>query len=557
MRRMTAETFEYAIKKDVRNNPIVREVDRERHREMCRSVGDRRVPRGRCCCSRRGSTSSCCATATASSRCSRSAPSRTRSTAICGSRSRRCRSPARIERHRDRRSCTWWRRVAEDAIGDRARASRRRRRRGPSSPAGSTERGHRRGRPARQSRWRTTLKRRLARVRRPCSSLWAVGDRGAARLPAGRPARRAGRASAERQQSRTIEAPAKRGEILDRNGHVLAYSVDADTIYAVPTEIGDPRKAAARAVRRARRLRRQGSRRRWPTGSAEGKAFAYVRRQVSPEQARRVAALQLDGIGFMKENRRFYPNRSWPRTCSATSASTTSGWAASRRPTTRSSRAGRARCWCRPTRSGRRSAASSGRRRPGATLELTIDQYLQHIAERELRPASSGAARPAGRRSSWIRSPARSSRWPATRRSTRTPTASPRTTERRNRADPGSLRAGLDLQDRHRQRRARRARRARRHDLIDVSAGYIRFGSRVDPRRPPLRRADVRSTSIVKSSNVGAIKVGAAARPRAVQRLRAAASASAGRSRPTSAARAPGIVWDPVDADRQRAGVGR
>jgi len=31
--------FEYAIKKDVRNNPIVREVDRERHVEMWRSVG--------------------------------------------------------------------------------------------------------------------------------------------------------------------------------------------------------------------------------------------------------------------------------------------------------------------------------------------------------------------------------------------------------------------------------------------------------------------------------------------------------------------------------------
>src|SRR4026209_2451430 len=35
---MTAETFEYAIKKDVRKNPIVREVDRERHREMWRST---------------------------------------------------------------------------------------------------------------------------------------------------------------------------------------------------------------------------------------------------------------------------------------------------------------------------------------------------------------------------------------------------------------------------------------------------------------------------------------------------------------------------------------
>jgi cell division protein FtsL len=35
---MTTETFEYAIKKDVRNNPIVREVDRERNRELWTSV---------------------------------------------------------------------------------------------------------------------------------------------------------------------------------------------------------------------------------------------------------------------------------------------------------------------------------------------------------------------------------------------------------------------------------------------------------------------------------------------------------------------------------------
>lgn len=35
---MTGEAFEYAIKKDIRNNPIVREVDRERHREMLRSA---------------------------------------------------------------------------------------------------------------------------------------------------------------------------------------------------------------------------------------------------------------------------------------------------------------------------------------------------------------------------------------------------------------------------------------------------------------------------------------------------------------------------------------
>ena len=36
---MTGETFEYAIKKDVRNNPIVREVDEERQRELWKTVG--------------------------------------------------------------------------------------------------------------------------------------------------------------------------------------------------------------------------------------------------------------------------------------------------------------------------------------------------------------------------------------------------------------------------------------------------------------------------------------------------------------------------------------
>ena len=35
---MTSETFEYAIRKGVRNNPIVREVDRDRHREMLRAT---------------------------------------------------------------------------------------------------------------------------------------------------------------------------------------------------------------------------------------------------------------------------------------------------------------------------------------------------------------------------------------------------------------------------------------------------------------------------------------------------------------------------------------
>src|SRR5262245_31276790 len=52
-------------------------------------------------------------------------------------------------------------------------------------------------------------------------------------------------ARAERQQNRTVTAFAKRGDILDRNGQLLAFSVDADTIYAVPTEIQNPSRVSS------------------------------------------------------------------------------------------------------------------------------------------------------------------------------------------------------------------------------------------------------------------------------------------------------------------------
>ena len=50
---------------------------------------------------------------------------------------------------------------------------------------------------------------------------------------------------ADKQQNSTTEAPAKRGELLDRDGRVLAFSVDADSVYAIPAEVGDPARAAA------------------------------------------------------------------------------------------------------------------------------------------------------------------------------------------------------------------------------------------------------------------------------------------------------------------------
>ena len=81
---------------------------------------------------------------------------------------------------------------------------------------------------------------------------------------------------AARQQMRTIVAPAKRGDILDRHGRVLATSVDADSIYAVPSEITNAGDVAGRlcdALADCTDKERQALTERF----GQSRAFAYVR----------------------------------------------------------------------------------------------------------------------------------------------------------------------------------------------------------------------------------------------------------------------------------------
>src|SRR4051795_9312804 len=190
-------------------------------------------------------------------------------------------------------------------------------------------------------------------------------------------------ARAERQQERTQAAPAKRGDILDRRGRVLATSVDADTIYAVPTAIDDP-PGAARKLCDALADCDARERQSLADRLSQRKAFAYVRRQVAPDQARRVADLTLDGVGFTKESKRFYPNKEL--------AAHLLGWVgidntglAGLESTYDAQIRGKAGTILIHT-DARRHAFARAERPPtaGSTIELTVDEYLQHIAEREL-----------------------------------------------------------------------------------------------------------------------------------------------------------------------------
>jgi cell division protein FtsI (penicillin-binding protein 3) len=104
------------------------------------------------------------------------------------------------------------------------------------------------------------------------------------------------------QRVRTVELPATRGRILDRNGEPLTMSLEARDVYADPRYVTDP---WATAVKVAPLLDME-------VAELVGlltrdTSFVYLARQVDRDVAARIDRLGLAGIGFLDSSRRYYP----------------------------------------------------------------------------------------------------------------------------------------------------------------------------------------------------------------------------------------------------------
>ena len=103
--------------------------------------------------------------------------------------------------------------------------------------------------------------------------------------------------------ARTLELPANRGRILDRNGLILASSVVAPSIWAIPEDVDASR---AQLTELARLLE-------MPLASVmkklgdDDKTFVWLQRQVDEPVAQKIAALGIKGIYQRKEYKRQYP----------------------------------------------------------------------------------------------------------------------------------------------------------------------------------------------------------------------------------------------------------
>jgi cell division protein FtsI/penicillin-binding protein 2 len=347
---------------------------------------------------------------------------------------------------------------------------------------------------------------------------------------------------AERQHLQKQKTTAKRGDLLDRHGRVLATSADADSISAVPSAIEDAPATIAKlcqalgdcTARERQQLAQKFARR---------NHFAWVRRQVSPEAARRVSALNLEGIGFVKESARFYPNKELAAHVMGYVGVDNTGLSGIEFAYDGQIRGKDGEVLINAD--ARRHVFNRIERPPtsGSTIELTIDQYLQHITERELRAAvrenraAGGSAIVLNPRTGEILAMANE------------PTFNPNSygeaeeNDRRNRAvqdlyEPGStfklITASAAIEERVVPLTA----------WIDTSPGYIRIDSatvRDTSNHGVLSFSDV----IADSSNVGAIKIGLRVGTERLSRY----VYRFGFGRPVSRdfpGESPGIVWDPA-----------
>ncbi|HSV35478.1 MAG TPA: penicillin-binding protein 2 [Ramlibacter sp.] len=103
--------------------------------------------------------------------------------------------------------------------------------------------------------------------------------------------------------ARTLELPANRGRILDRNGLLLATSVPAPSIWAIPEDVDRDRKKLAQLAQLLE----------MPLADLdkklenEDKTFVWLKRQLDEPVAQEIAALNIRGIYQRKEYKRQYP----------------------------------------------------------------------------------------------------------------------------------------------------------------------------------------------------------------------------------------------------------
>jgi cell division protein FtsI (penicillin-binding protein 3) len=111
----------------------------------------------------------------------------------------------------------------------------------------------------------------------------------------------------EVRYQRTLELPANRGRILDRNGLILASDIPAPSVWAIPEDIERDDPAVQAKLRQAAKLLGIPQRDFDKKLEDEDKSFVWIKRQVDASVGKQVADLGIKGIYLRRDYRRQYP----------------------------------------------------------------------------------------------------------------------------------------------------------------------------------------------------------------------------------------------------------
>jgi cell division protein FtsI (penicillin-binding protein 3) len=187
---------------------------------------------------------------------------------------------------------------------------------------------------------------------------------------------------------RTVAVPAHRGAIRDRNGEALALSAPVESLWVIPAEL---LHAPEYLPALSKLLDYRPAELRKFLQERSEKHFVYLRRHLSPEEARRVLAMKAPGVFSQREYRRYYPagevaghvvgfcgiDGRGQEGMEAAQDTDLAGSAGARRVVR--------------DRTGRiiEESADEPSAAPGKDLALTLDLRLQYLAYRELKAAVS------------------------------------------------------------------------------------------------------------------------------------------------------------------------
>ncbi len=107
--------------------------------------------------------------------------------------------------------------------------------------------------------------------------------------------------------ARTLELPANRGRILDRNGLILASSVPAASIWAIPEDVAHDDPQVRAKLKELARLMGMPLKDLMGKLADEDKTFVWIKRQLDWDLGQQIVGMGIKGIYLRKEYKREYP----------------------------------------------------------------------------------------------------------------------------------------------------------------------------------------------------------------------------------------------------------